>query len=120
MRQSQAMAAGTPTGQAKAIAGLPARITAAGSTAATATPITEALTVFGTAAAGGGAFVASNPGDTFYLTNVSGNTVTLYPSLTAGTVTINDTTSLSFPTNKSVIVWFETSTKCYAIPFAPT
>ena len=116
MRQRDAMAAGTPAGQAKALAGTAGSVVMAGSTAATATVTPYACTLITTSSAGGVALPAADAGDVFHIKNEGGATCTLYPSATAGTVTINNTTSLSVADAKSVTVFFSSPTKCHSIP----
>lgn len=110
------MSAGQHAEAAKAIVGQAQTAVLAGSTAATATPITGECVIITTSSAGGLALPASNAGDTYLIKNEGGNTCTLYPSLTAGTVTINATTSLSVADAKSVIVFFSSATACHSIP----
>jgi len=109
------MSAGTPAAQAQAIVGTVQTATLAGSTAADAVKIT-ATNVLISAGTGGAALPPADPGDRFHIKNESGNTCTLYPSSTAGTVTINTTTSLSIATAKSVVIFFSSPTACHSIP----
>jgi len=111
------MSAGTPAQQAQAIAGIvqPALLLA-GSTAADATLITGEIVLIATSSAGGAALPPSQAGDTYMIKNEAGATCTLYPSATAGTVTINGTTSLSVATAKSVVIFFSSPTACHSIP----
>jgi hypothetical protein len=115
-RQATLLSAKLPALAAQAICGNVQSTTAAGSTAADATKITSGMVLFTTASAGGAALPPSQPGDSFEIKNESGATVTLYPSSTAGTVTINTTTSLSVPTAKSCRVWFSSPTACHSTP----
>jgi streptogramin lyase len=101
---------------AKAIVGQVQSAAMAGSTAATATVITGECVLITTSSAGGLALPASNAGDTYLIKNEGGATCTLYPSATAGTVTINATTSLSIGDGKSVLVFFSSGTACHSIP----
>lgn len=110
------MAAGISAETAKNIAGKVQSTTLAGSTAADATLITEPNVLFTTSSAGGAALPPSEAGDFYHIKNESGNTCTLYPSATAGTVTINTTTSLSIATAKSVVIFFSSPTACHSIP----
>ena len=109
------MSAGLSASQADAIGGTVQTVTLAGSTAADATKIHRSIVLI-SAGTGGAALPSSNAGDRFYIKNESGNTCTLYPSSTAGTVTINTTTSLSVATAKSVVVFFSSPTACHSIP----
>jgi len=87
----------------------------AGSAASDATKISGELVLIASGS-GGLALPPSDKGDTYLIKNESGNTATLYPSSTAGTVTINATTSLSMATAKSVIIFFSSATACHSIP----
>ena len=115
-RQSKMQSAGTPAPQASAIVGeVQAALVLAGSTAADAALITGECVLI-TSGTGGAALPPSTKGDQYLIKNESGNTCTLYPSATAGTVTINATTSLSVATAKSVYVFFSSATACHTIP----
>ena len=115
-RQAEIRAAGNHPLAAKAISGSVQSAALAGSTAADATKITSACFLATTSSAGGVALPPSEPGDVFHIKNEAGNTMTLYPSATAGTVTINGTTSLSLATAKSVTIFFSSPTACHSIP----
>jgi hypothetical protein len=114
------MSMGFSAAQAQEVVGPVTSTTAAGSAASDARVITTPKTLFTTASAGGAALPASLPGDEYELKNESGNTVTLYPSVTAGTVTINGTTSVSLATAKSCKVWFSSPTACHTNPTVPS
>jgi hypothetical protein len=113
------MSLGFSSAQTEAMVGEAGSIALAGSTAADATIITSECTLIASGS-GGAALPASDKGDTYLIKNESGNTATLYPSKTAGTVTINATTSLSMATAKSVIVFFTSPTACHTIPTVAT
>lgn len=114
MRQTEAMSAGTPALQAKALAGAPATVSGAGTTATDAT-VTGAANILinGGAGSSGVRLLAASPGDVINVKNESGQTILLYPPTGA---TINTTTSLSMATAKSVTVFFSSSTACHSIP----
>jgi hypothetical protein len=115
-RQASLISAKMPTLAAQAICGGVQSLVLAGSTAADAAKITSGFVLLTTASAGGAALPPSQAGDSFEIKNESGSTCTLYPSSTAGTVTINTTTSLSVPTAKSCRVWFSSPTACHSTP----
>ena len=115
-RQAEIRAAGNHPLAARAIAGTAQSLVLAGSTAADATKITGANVLATTSSAGGVALPPSEPGDVFNIKNEAGANMTLYPSATAGTVTINGTTSLTLATAKSVTVFFSSPTACHSIP----
>lgn len=115
-RKLNMMSAGLSALQADAIGGTVQSAVLAGSTAADAVKLNKSIVLLTTASAGGASLPASQAGDTFLIKNESGNTCTLYPSATAGTVTINTTTSLSVATAKSVVIFFSSPTACHSIP----
>ena len=117
---SKLMSTGNGAEAAKSIVGHVQSAVMAGSTAADATRITGECILITTSSAGGLALPPSSAGDTYLIKNEGGATCTLYPSSTAGTVTINGTTSLSVATAKSVVVFFSTPTACHSIPTVAT
>lgn len=110
------MAMGFSAQQAKQIVGEVQSLVLAGSAASDAAKITSPNVLLTTASAGGAALPPSDAGDFYFIKNESGNTATLYPSITAGTVTVNTTTSLSIATAKSAIIFFSSPTACHSIP----
>lgn len=110
------MGAGFSAASAKQIVGEVQSAVLAGSSASDATLITAPNFLATTSSAGGVALPPSDAGDSFNIKNEAGNTMTLYPSATAGTVTINGTTSLSLATAKSVVIFFSSPTACHSIP----
>lgn len=114
-RQKKLMNSGVSALQAVATVGEVQSLALAGSTAADATKITGELVLIASGS-GGVALPPSDKGDMYFIKNESGSTATLYPSSTAGTVTINATTSLSMATAKSVVVFFTSATACHTIP----
>lgn len=115
-RKRNMLSAGLSALAADAIGGTVQSATLAGSTAADATKITSSIVLFTTSSAGGASLPPSDKGDIFFIKNEAGNTLTLYPSATSGTVTINTTTSLSLATAKSAIIFFSSPTACHSIP----
>lgn len=112
-RAKELMSAGVSAGQALATIGKVQTVTLAGSSATDATKITAACVLIGTSSAGGAILPASDAGDTFFIKNEGGNTMTLYPPTGA---TINTAASLSVATAKSVVVFFSSATACHSIP----
>lgn len=115
-RKRDLLSAGLSALSADAIGGTVQTVTLAGSAADDATKITKSIVLIGTSSAGGAALPPSDAGDIFFIKNEGGNTMTLYPSSTAGTVTVNTTTSLSVATAKSVVIFFSSPTACHSIP----
>lgn len=113
MRQTQALATGTPAITAKGLGGEVQSLTLAGSSATDATPITAPKVIITTSSAGGAILWAPTPGDAVDLKNEAGATCTLYPH-SGGT--INGTTSLSVATAKSVRVFASSATAWHSIP----
>lgn len=118
-KRGKLMRVGFSAAQTEQMVGEAGTLALAGSAASDAALITKELTLV-SSGTGGLALPPSDKGDTYLIKNESGNTGTLYPSKTAGTVTINGTTSVSFPTAKSVIVFFTSPTACHTIPTVPT
>jgi hypothetical protein len=114
-RQTKLMSVGLPAATAGGIVGEVQSLVLAGSAANDAAIITGECVIIASGS-GGLALPPSTKGDTYLIKNESGSTATLYPSLTAGTVTINATTSLSMATAKSVVVFFSSATACHTIP----
>lgn len=114
------MTVGFSAGQTEAMAGTVQSAAMAGSTAADATLITGECVLITTSSAGGLALPPSDKGDAYLIKNEGGATCTLYPSKTAGTVTINGTTSVSVGDAKSVLVFFSSPTACHTIPTVPS
>ena len=113
MRQTSALATGTPPITAKGLGGDVQSLVLAGSTAADATQITSPKVIITTSSAGGAILFAPTAGDSVMIKNEGGNTCTLYPH-TGGT--INTTTSLSVATAKSVVVFASSATAWHSIP----
>ncbi len=113
-RKKHLLSGGFSAGQANSLAAVQS-LALAGSAASDATKIHSSHVIIASGS-GGAALPTSDAGDTFFIKNESGNTCTLYPNSTAGTVTINATTSLSVATAKSVIVFFSSPTACHSIP----
>lgn len=115
-KRGKLMRMGFSAAQTEAMAGTVQSAAMAGSTAADATLITGECVLITTSSAGGLALPPSDKGDTYLIKNEGGATCTLYPSKTAGTVTINGAASLSVGDAKSVIVFFTSATACHTIP----
>jgi len=113
MRQTQALATGTPPITAKGLGGEVQSLTLAGSSATDATAITAPKVIITTSSAGGAILWAPTPGDSVMIKNEAGATCTLYPH-SGGT--INATTSLSVATAKSVVVFASSATAWHSIP----
>lgn len=111
-RRTKLMSTGTSALQAQAIVGEAQSLAAAGSGASDAAKITGECVLLASGS-GGAILPVSNKGDTYFIKNESGSTLTLYPPTGA---TINATTSLSMATAKSVVVFFTSATACHTIP----
>lgn len=115
-RQTKLMSAGTPALQAYATVGEAQSLAGAGSTSTDAAKITGECILL-SSGSGGAILPVSNKGDTYFIKNESGSTLTLYPPSGA---TINTASSLSVATAKSVVVFFSSATACHSIPTVPS
>lgn len=111
--QASMIGLGVPPMVAQAIEGVPALVTATGTTQGAAAVLPSACVNVTAAASQTGVILPANTqnsnfGDVFFIGNVSGTTAVIYPS---GSETLNNGSSLNLPQYKMAIIWRLTTTQ---------
>lgn len=118
-RQAALVSAKLPPLAAQAIVGNVQTAASAGSGQSDATKVT-ATNVQVTSGSGGIVLPVSNPGDKFFIFNVSGSNCSIYPPSGAAINALSANSALTIATTKSCVLVFLTATQIRSIPLVPS